>query len=162
MPVPRHYAASVPDGFDVAFAALDERERAALRELAIPRRYGQGDVMFHRGDDSTAVHVLIAGRVKASALTGDGREVVFGIHGPGALIGEIAAVTGRRRQVSVRALEPVQSLAVPGDVLRRALTSSPGLAILLLELAAERLAAADEQRLELASLDVLGRVARSS
>jgi CRP/FNR family cyclic AMP-dependent transcriptional regulator len=85
---------------------------------------------------------------------------VFGIEGPGAIIGEIAAITQRRRSVGVRALEPVHSLALPGDALRAALRDSPALALRLLNLAAERLAGADEQRLELVGLDVLGRVAR--
>lgn len=150
----------MPDGFDLAFATLDEGARATLRERAVPRRYGRGEVLFHRGDDSTAAHALLEGRVKTSALTGDGREVVFGVFGPGALIGEIAAITGRPRSVGARALEPVHSLALPGGVLRDAVRASPRLALALLDLAAARLAAADEQRLELAGLDVLGRVAR--
>ncbi len=150
----------MPDGFDAAFAVLDARERAVLRELSVPRRYARGEVLFHRGDDSAAAHILLEGRVKVSALTGEGREVVFGIAGPGELIGEIAAVTGRRRSASVHALEQVNSLALPRDVLREAVRNSPALAVLLLELAADRLAGADEQRLEFAGLEVLGRVAR--
>ena len=150
----------MPDGFDLAFAALGVRDRAALRELAGPRRFRRGDVLFHLGDDSTAAYVLREGRVKMSALTGDGREVVFGVAGPGALIGEIAAITRRPRMSTVRALEPVDSLALPGDALREALRSIPALTLLLLDLAAQRLAAADEQHLELAGVDVLGRVAR--
>ncbi len=150
----------MPDGFDTAFAGLEQAERDALRRQAIPRRYGRGDVLFHRGDDSSAAHVLLEGLVKMSALTGDGREVVFGIAGPGTVIGEIAALTRRPRLVGVRALEPVDSLALPAEVLREAVRRSPALALLLLDLAARRLAAADEQRLELAGLDVLARVAR--
>jgi CRP-like cAMP-binding protein len=150
----------VSDGFDAAFAALDARERTVLRELSIPRWYARGEVLFHRGDDSAATHILLEGRVKVSAMTGEGREVMFGIAGPGALIGEIAALTGHRRSASVHALEQVHSLALPRDVLREAVRNSPALAVLLLELVANRLAGADEQRLELAGLDVMGRVAR--
>jgi CRP/FNR family transcriptional regulator, cyclic AMP receptor protein len=150
----------VTDGFDLAFAALDPSQRLALRELAVPRRYDRGEVLFHRGDDSAAAHALVDGLVKVSAITSDGREVVFGIAGPGSLVGDIAAVVGHRRSASARALVAVRSLALPGDVLREAIRSSPALAVLMLESAADRLAAADDQRLEFAGLDVLGRVAR--
>jgi CRP-like cAMP-binding protein len=150
----------VSDAFDLAFAALEPSERLALRELAVPRRYERGEILFHRGDDSAAAHALLEGLVKVSALTTDGREVLFGIAGPGALVGEIAAVVGQRRSASARALLPVRSLALPGNALREAIRSSPALASVLLESAAERLAAADDQRLEFAGLDVLGRVAR--
>jgi CRP/FNR family transcriptional regulator, cyclic AMP receptor protein len=150
----------MPDGFDAAFAALDEPERAALRELAVARHYERGDILFHRGDDPGAAHVLLAGRAKVSLLTDSGREILVSIAGPGDLVGEIGAVAGRRRTATVRALEPVRSLALPADALRAAVARSPALAMVLLEVAADRLQSADDQRLEFAGHDVLGRVAR--
>ena len=80
--------------------------------------------------------------------------------GPGGLLGEIGAVAGRRRTATVRVLEPVRSLALPADALRAAVARSPALAMVLLEVAADRLQSADDQRLEFAGHDVLGRVAR--
>ncbi len=150
----------MPDGFDVAFAALHEHERTALRGLSIARRYGRGEVLFHRGDDPGAAHVLLEGRAKVSVMTDTGREILFSVAGPGELVGEISAVAGRRRTATVRALEPLRSLALPADALRAAVRSSSSLAMLLLELAADRLQDADDQRLEFAGHDVLGRVAR--
>ena len=154
------YAPVMPDGFDVAFAALDARERTSLRALAIARHYDRGDVLFHRGDDAGAAHVLLEGRAKVSLLGEGGREILVSIAGPGELIGEIAAVAGRPRTATVRALEAVRSLALPADALRAAVRRSPALAMVLLDVAADRLRAADDQRLEFAGHDVLGRVAR--
>jgi len=150
----------MPDGFDVAFAALDAPERTSLRALAIGRHYERGDILFHRGDDPGAAHVLLEGLAKVSLHGESGREILVSIAGPGELLGEIAAVAGRPRTATVRALEPVRSLALPADVLRAAVHRSPALAMVLLELAADRLRAADDQRLEFAGHDVLGRVAR--
>jgi len=95
-----------------------------------------------------------------SLLGESGREILVSIAGPGELLGEIAAVAGRPRTATVRALEPVRSLALPAEALRAAVHRSPALAMVLLELAADRLRAADDQRLEFAGHDVLGRVAR--
>ena len=154
------YAPVMPDGFDVAFAALDARERTSLRALAIARQYDRGDVLFHRGDDPGAAHVLLQGRAKVSLHSESGREILVSIAGPGELIGEIAAVAGRPRTATVRALDAVRSLALPADALRAAVRRSPALAMVLLDVAADRIRAADDQRLEFAGHDVLGRVAR--
>ena len=153
------YARVMPDGFDVAFAALDARERTSLRSLAIARHYDRGDVLFHRGDDPGAAHVLLEGRARVSLHGESGREILVSIAGPGELLGEIAAVAGRPRTATVRALDAVRSLALPADALRAAVHRSPALAMVFLDLAADRLRAADDQRLEFAGHDVLGRVA---
>ncbi len=58
-------------------------------------------MLFHRGDDSTVAHILLKGLVKMSGLTGDGRELVFRIAGPGTVIGEFGALTRRPRLVGV-------------------------------------------------------------
>jgi CRP/FNR family cyclic AMP-dependent transcriptional regulator len=148
------------DPFDRAFAALEPRERNSLRAIAIARSYDRGEILFHQGDDPGALHAITSGRVKISAITDDAREALFSLAGPGDLVGEISALAGRQRTATVRALEPVSSLAIPADALRAAVSGSPRLAIFFLEIAADRLQAADLQRLEFAGHDVLGRVAR--
>jgi CRP-like cAMP-binding protein len=148
------------DPFDRAFAALEPRERDSLRAISIARSYDRGEVLFHQGDDPGALHVIMRGRVKVSAMTDDAREALFSLAGPGDLVGEISALARRQRTATVRALEPVSSLAIPADALRTAVSGSPSLAIFFLEIAADRLQAADLQRLEFAGHDVLGRVAR--
>ena len=100
------------DPFDRAFAALEPRERNSLRAIAIARSYDRGEVFFHQGDDPGALHVIMRGRVKVSAVTDDGREALFSLAGPGDLVGEISALAGRQRTATVRALEPVSSLAI--------------------------------------------------
>ena len=148
------------DPFDRAFAALEPRERNSLRAITVARSYGRGAVLFHQGDDPGALHTIMRGRVKVSAMTDDGREALFSLAGPGNLVGEISALAGRQRTATVRALEPVSSLAIPGDALRAAVSRSSRLASFFLEIAADRLQAADLQRLEFVGHDVLGRVAR--
>ena len=73
----------MPDGFDAAFAALDAPERTALRALAIARHYERGDVLFHRGDDPGAAHVLLEGRAEVSLHSESGRRDPRFDRGPG-------------------------------------------------------------------------------
>src|SRR5947209_7701490 len=95
------------DQFDRAFSALEPRERNSLRAIAFARSYDRGEALFHQGDDPGALHAIMHGRVKVSALTDDGREALFSLAGPGHLVGEISALAARQRTATVRSLEAV-------------------------------------------------------
>src|SRR3954464_11694885 len=99
---------------------LSERaadERAELEALGSVRRYRRGDVLFHQGDDAGAVLVLLSGHVKAAMLN-DGREGILAFPGPGELLGELSAVDGMPRSGTVRAVDDVEALVIPGSAFR--------------------------------------------
>ena len=139
-------------------AELDGDERADLEQLGAVRRYRRGDVLFHEGDDAGAVVVLRAGHVKATMLN-DGREVILAFPGPGELLGELSAVDGQPRSATVRAVDEVEALVTPGSAFRSFLERRPRIALVLLRGVAERLRAADRQRVDYAVNDVVVRVA---
>jgi CRP-like cAMP-binding protein len=149
--------APTPAGF---LAALPPEDQEALRAAATVRRYDRGVALFHAGDDAGVVLVLVSGRVKVTSVSSDGKEVVLGVRGPGDLVGELSAVDGAPRSATAVALEPVEALGVPGARFTALLGQRPGVALALLRLVTARLREADVQRLELAAVDVLGRVAR--
>jgi CRP-like cAMP-binding protein len=137
---------------------LEPGERADLEKLGMVRHYRRGDVLFHEGDDAGAVLVLLDGHVKA-AITSDGREVILGFPGPGELLGEVSAVDGRPRSGTVRAVDDVEALVVPGSAFRTYLDARPRIALVLLRSIAARLREADRRRVDYAVNDVVGRVA---
>ena len=139
-------------------AELEADERADLEQLGAVRRYRRGDVLFHQGDDAGAVVVLRDGHVKATMLN-DGREVILAFPGPGELLGELSAVDGRPRSATVRAVDEVEALVIPGSAFRAFLERRPRIALVLLRGVAERLRAADRQRVDYAVNDVVVRVA---
>jgi CRP/FNR family transcriptional regulator, cyclic AMP receptor protein len=143
------------EGFLTELAA---DERAALEELGSVRRYRRGDVLFHQGDDAGAVLVLLEGHVKAAMLN-DGREVILAFPGPGELLGELSAVDGEPRSGTVRAVDEVEALVIPGSAFRALLENRPRIALVLLRSVAARLRAADRQRVDYAVNDVVVRVA---
>jgi CRP/FNR family cyclic AMP-dependent transcriptional regulator len=145
----------VAEGF---LAELEADDRAALEQLGAVRRYRRGDVLFHEGDDAGAVLVLRGGHVKATMLN-DGREVILAFPGPGELLGELSAVDGRPRSATVRAVDEVEALVIPGSAFRAFLERRPRIALVLLRGVAERLRAADRQRVDYAVNDVVVRVA---
>ena len=133
-------------------------ERADLEALGSVRHYRRGDVLFHQGDDAGAVLVLLEGHVKAAMLN-DGREVILAFPGPGELLGELSAVDGEPRSGTVRAVDDVEALVIPGSAFRAFLEHRPRIALILLRSVAARLRAADRQRVDYAVNDVVVRVA---
>jgi CRP/FNR family transcriptional regulator, cyclic AMP receptor protein len=117
-------------------------------------------VLFHQGDDPGAVLVVRSGRIKVSVVTPDGHDVMLGFLAPGAVIGDLAAVDGQPRSTTATAVDAVEALGVPMLAFRRLLEQRPAVLHALMQVAAERLRAADRQRVEFAAYDVLGRVAR--
>src|ERR671920_2442360 len=137
---------------------LESAERAELEALGTVRRYARGDVLFHEGDDAGAVFVLLDGRVKAAQVS-DGREVILAFPGPGELLGELAAIDGRPRSGTVRAIDDVEALVVPGSAFRGFLERRPRIALVLLRAVVARLRESDRQLVDYAVNDVVVRVA---
>ena len=91
------------------------------------------------GDPSDHVHVLVSGWVRVSTIVEDGREVLFGLRGPGEVLGDLAAVTGRPRSASVRAIEPCTVFQLTGAEFVDVLHARPEIAIATIKTVAARL-----------------------
>jgi CRP/FNR family transcriptional regulator, cyclic AMP receptor protein len=138
---------------------LGPEDRGALDETGIRREYPRGSVILHSGDDPAAVLLLLEGRVKIAAPGAEARDAVLAFRGPGDLVGELAAIDGRRRSASVAALEPVVALAFAASDFQRLMQTRPGIGVALLRVIANRLRAADVDLAAFGAHDVLGRVA---
>jgi CRP/FNR family transcriptional regulator, cyclic AMP receptor protein len=141
---------------------LDPEDRAALIGVGRPRRYNRGATIVIQGDHSDTVFVVVAGRVKVSEVTPDGREIMLAVDGPGDLLGEFEAVdpdSGPRTAANV-ALEPVECRELTGEEFRGVLQSHPRIALMLLGWIIRRLKAADRRRIDATSLDTTHRLAR--
>jgi CRP/FNR family cyclic AMP-dependent transcriptional regulator len=141
-------------------AALSDDDARELRALGRVRSYETGDTIFHQGDDAGSVSILIDGHVKVTSHGAAGKEVILAFRGPGDIVGEVGAIAGSARSSAVRALEPVQTLAVGAADFRRFLDTHARASMNLVLMLIERLRTADEARIEFAGHDVVGRVAR--
>ena len=151
----------MPAALSAGFLASSEPDdRDELVQLGAVRRFRRGDVLFHQGDDAGAVLVLVHGHVKTAQVTGEGREIILGFPGPGELLGELSAVDGHPRSGTVRALEAVEALAIPGAAFRAFIEHRPRIAVSVRKTVIARLREADRQRVDHAVHDVVVRVAR--
>lgn len=139
--------------------ALGAADRAALTAAGRRRRIPAGGVLFVEGTRSDVVMVVLAGRVKVVTAAEDGTETVLAVRGPGALLGELAAIDDAPRSATVVALEPVEVLAVGLREFCAFLHAHPDAMWVLLRLVTARLRDADRKRAEFGGLDTLSRVA---
>ncbi|MEV7099219.1 Crp/Fnr family transcriptional regulator [Amycolatopsis sp. NPDC051045] len=140
-------------------AYLADADREYLLARGTRRRFRANDVVLMEGDPSDHVHVLVAGWVRVSTIVEDGREVLFGLRGPGEVLGDLAAVTGRPRSASVRAIEPCTVFQLTGAEFVDVLHSRPAIAIATIKTVAARLRNAESARVDSAAFDVSRRVA---
>jgi CRP/FNR family transcriptional regulator, cyclic AMP receptor protein len=141
-------------------ARLDAEEVAALRSRAVPRRFARGATIMHQGELRGRAVIIERGHAKVTAITDDGKEIVLAFRGPGDLLGEISALGGEPRSAGVRALEPVDALALAGGDFESFLEAHPRVALVILKVVIARLRESDRQQVEFAAYQTLGRIAR--
>jgi CRP/FNR family transcriptional regulator, cyclic AMP receptor protein len=141
------------------WSALDPDDARALEAHGIRRSFARGHAICHAGQVADRVLVLRSGRVKVTAPSASGREIVLAFNGPGELVGELAALDGGVRSASIVALEPVEVLAFAPDDFRAFLDANPGAALALARTLSRRLRDADVRLMQFATFDALGRVA---
>src|SRR5688500_8725643 len=118
---------------------LTADERTEFIKRARRRRWKRGEVLIREAD------------------TTDG--VLLAVRGPGALVGELSAVSREPRSATVQALEAVTGFVMPLAEFEVYLKEHGRIAYLLMRLIAERLRDADRKRIEFGAQDTTGRVA---
>lgn len=133
---------------------------ALLREEGRPRRFRTGATLFHEGDHSDWIGLVVKGRVKISCYGADGRERLVAVIGPGELLGELSAIDGEPRSATATALEPLDVHVLTSDEFVALLEANPGATLGILRSVIGRLRDSDKRRMEFGALDTVGRVAR--
>ncbi|WNE98159.1 Crp/Fnr family transcriptional regulator [Streptomyces luomodiensis] len=140
-------------------ARLEREERSALLALGRVLDFSPRAPIIHQNEPSSHILLILHGWTKVTASAPNGYEALLALRGPGDIIGESSALTGRPRAATVTALEPVEAVAVEHDRFRLFLEHSPDASLTLLTLTSDRMRAADRRRLDFASLTVRERFA---
>ncbi|MGW2717917.1 Crp/Fnr family transcriptional regulator [Streptomyces sp. NPDC001492] len=140
-------------------ARLESEDRSVLLALGRQLDFTARMVLIHQHEPSSHVLFLVQGWTKVTASAANGYEALLALRGPGDIVGESAALTGRPRSATVTALEPVRAVAVEHERFTDFLGRSPAVSFALLGLTADRTRAADRRRLEFASMSVRERFA---
>lgn len=156
--------ALVPDagGLDdqVPFLArLETKDKTALLELGRELEFAPRAELLHQHEPSTHVYVIVRGWCKVTAASSDGHAALLALRGPGDLVGEAAAVTGRPRSATVTSLETVRAVGLGSAPFKEFLAEHPSVTTALLALVSDRTRDSDRRRLEFASMTVRQRLA---
>ena len=69
-----------------------------------PMRFAPGQIVVEQGDPSSDVYFVFSGRLLGLLMSAEGKEVAFTDIGPGRYFGEIAALDGRPRSLTISAV----------------------------------------------------------
>src|SRR5207302_6765093 len=106
------------DGVPV-FSTLERGDLERIAQLAVPRDFEPGEVVFREGASSDTCYLVSGGRARAIRSHRDGRTITLATFGPGDIFGELALFEDERRSATVEAIERTSVLGVLGPDMRR-------------------------------------------
>lgn len=98
------------------FSLFRDLGMACLSELAAAcsvRDYGPGELVLGHNDTTYDVYFLVSGKLQVNLYSADGQKVGFHEMTSGGMFGEISAVDGQPRSVSVEAATPSRVAMLP-------------------------------------------------
>src|SRR3712207_2889191 len=141
------------------FRELSRKDLEQLAQVAVPRSYGRGQVIFRQGDHGDTCYVVRSGSVRVTHDHTDGRTITLAELQPGDMFGELAMFNTEKRSATVQALEDTTALALLAGDMRRMLMSHPHIAVNMLAWMADRLRAANDRIARQSFQTVASRVA---
>src|SRR5919202_2948555 len=93
---------------------------------------GRGDALFHEGDPGDRLYVVTEGKIKLGRASGDGRENLLAVLGPGEMFGELSLFDPGPRTATASAVTDSTLASLDHDDLRPLLFAQPIVAVQLL------------------------------
>ena len=97
------------------FTALDDAAAASLRGSMENVRLGKGAILFSEGDEGDHLYVIVEGKLKLGTSSGDGRENLLSVLGPGEMFGELSLFDPGPRTSTATAVTDVRMLSLGHD-----------------------------------------------
>ncbi len=141
------------------FEALAEEDLARVADVAVPRTFGAGEVVFREGDQSDTCYIVRSGHTRAIREHQDGRSITLANFGPGDFFGELAMFDDERRSATIEALDHTEALAILGPDMRRLLREHPDIAVKMISALGRRLRETNERLARQSFQTVQSRVA---
>ena len=142
------------------FSSLSDEQLRVLQPCLQQRSYPRGSFILRAGEETDALYIILAGRVKILIPDEQGREVILAVMGPSEFFGEMGLLDDKSRSASVETLETCQMLRFSKSGFVACLKDNFDLAMIIIRNLVRRLREADRKIESLALIDVYGRVAR--
>jgi CRP/FNR family transcriptional regulator, cyclic AMP receptor protein len=125
------------------------------------RAVAKGAVIFAKGDPGVGLIGVLAGAVKISVASADGRDVVLNIIREGEVFGEIALLDGRPRTADATAMSDCELIVIERREFLPFLRSEPDVTLKLMEILCSRLRRTSEQVQDVTFLSLAARLAKT-
>lgn len=143
------------------FATMDESERHSLLASMVKVELNRGEVLFDEGENGDRLYIIEEGKIKLGSSSGDGRENLLAILGPGEMFGELSLFDPGPRSLGASAVSDSVLYELEHSALVRVIEERPAVAKHLLTALARRLRRTNEALADLVFSDVPGRVAKA-
>ncbi len=127
------------------FSTLELADLERIAQLAVPRSFEPGQIVFREGDESDTCYIVRDGHARAIRTHGDGRTITLATFGPGDIFGELAMFEDERRSATVEAVGLTSVVAVLGPDMRRLMNQHPTIATRLVIALGRRLREMNER-----------------
>lgn len=140
------------------FESLPDSELEQLLPDLRPREYDRDETVFSQGDDSHAVYVVFAGKVRIFRVSPAGNETSIAIFGKHDVIGEQGTLNDVPRNATAKAIGKTTLLVMSQARFQHHLESSPRLALHLAKLLSQKLSWTAAFAESVAQFDAAGRL----
>jgi CRP/FNR family transcriptional regulator, cyclic AMP receptor protein len=140
------------------FSSLSPEELQSLADRMSKRSYNVDEVVFHKGDPGSTLHIITKGLVKISLLSEDGGEALLVLLMPGEFFGELTLFDGLPRSASAVVMEPTDILVLQREDFLGFVGHHPEAAMAVFAVICSRLRRADDIISDATFVDVPNRV----
>ena len=98
-----------------------------------------GQVIYHQGDESDAIYIVLNGRLRSILEKTDGSMRVTGEYGQGESVGELEVMTESRRPATLHAIRDTELAKFPKSLFNSLALEHPGITIKISKIIAQRM-----------------------
>lgn len=148
-----------PDANAGLLRGLSQSQRADL--IGIGRRYHarKADFIFHAGEPTSHVYMVLTGRAKIYELSPQGKEVIMWFCRAGELFGLSGVCAGDGRHVFARACGDIDLVRIERARFLDYITAHPELSLRVIEILSQRMRLLGDMLLNMAYADAPSRLA---
>jgi CRP/FNR family cyclic AMP-dependent transcriptional regulator len=143
------------------FGGLEERELSEVAQVAVPRSWARGEIIFREGDEGDTCYLIRSGAVLLTREHQDGRMIALAELRAGGMFGELALFRGETRSATAESVEETTAIALLAPDMQRLIKRNPDISLKLLAALAERVRTTTERLMQQSFQTVAGRVSNA-
>ncbi|EAW13540.1 lysophospholipase [Aspergillus clavatus NRRL 1] len=144
--LPRASLERIAERYPIALLTLAKRLTSLLPRLLLHIDFAlewvqvnAGQVIYHQGDESDAIYLVLNGRLRSVLESADNKLTVIGEYGQGESVGELEVMTESTRPATLHAIRDTELAKFPRSLFNSLAQEHPGITIQVSKLIAQRM-----------------------